>query len=363
MHRGGGLFRCLPTLCRALNGGRPAVASSRLESHQLAGGSTAGVTAPDGPRQHRIRFKLQARWLQRSCHGQRTQQSNGSAATQTDGGVFLGILPPHDTSTIRPLVRRDLLCNHRPRFAYVQATKLAAESCSAAAPSAVHPATHLFKPLQPVILSSLRAPPASTWTCHQQEIFARAPLNAASPAPCAGMSSGQSDDSTARLAMQMADAASAAAKRAVAEAPPLSQVPSARGQKLPFASALVGLAHIFSGCKDEVTLSSLRRKWNAFAVSDQHRRCIVAVLHTHAGCRTQIGSLPPSPIRLRPASLSAPHLAGLPPPAAAYGKPQLTDHGAFLAARSRRAVSLLRLRFMPAINSPAHIPLVQLRGI
>jgi hypothetical protein len=42
------------------------------------------------------------------------------------------------------------------------------------------------------------------------------------------MSNGHSDDSTARLAMQMADAASAAAKRAVAEAPPLSQVPSAR---------------------------------------------------------------------------------------------------------------------------------------
>ena len=48
-----------------------------------------------------------------------------------------------------------------------------------------------------------------------------------------GMNNGQSDDSTARLAMQLADAASAAAKRAVAEAPPLSQVPCLQGSYSP----------------------------------------------------------------------------------------------------------------------------------
>ena len=40
----------------------------------------------------------------------------------------------------------------------------------------------------------------------------------------AEMNGSQPDEATARLAMQLADAASAAAKRAVAEAPPLSQV-------------------------------------------------------------------------------------------------------------------------------------------
>ena len=42
----------------------------------------------------------------------------------------------------------------------------------------------------------------------------------------ADMNGGQPDEGTARMAMQLADAASAAAKRAVAEAPPLSQARS-----------------------------------------------------------------------------------------------------------------------------------------
>ncbi len=66
----------------------------------------------------------------------------------------------------------------------------------------------------------------------------------------AEMNGGQPDEGAARMAMQLADAASAAAKRAVAEAPPLSQACGPRSQPCVGPAAVFRAAHEFASTAD-----------------------------------------------------------------------------------------------------------------